>query len=70
MEDKVIDDTVPAIDYRSPDWQRIVEHLQAELQEHTNIVIAHDTNERKSDFHRGRIHQIRAILDWSPLLSR
>lgn len=64
------DDTVPRIDYNSPDWHRIVEHLQSDLNDETNTLVAKGVDERTADFIRGRIHQIRMILDWSPHAGR
>lgn len=70
MEDNVIDESAPMIDYNSPDWHRVVEFLKSELEDCISVVTAHDTAERTSDFHRGRIRQIRSILDWNPHNSR
>jgi len=60
----------PRIDFNSPDWHRIVEFLTDEMNDSVGILLGNDVLERKADFHRGRIHQIRQILDWAPQASR
>lgn len=60
----------PTIDYRSPDWHRIAEHLSIEREENLKYVLNKGTSETDTQYYRGRIAQIDAILDWDPYASR
>lgn len=70
MSELFVDGSKPQLDYHSPDWHRIAEFLSEEYSELVKEVLSHDVSERRADFCRGRIHQIRMILDWAPQASR
>lgn len=70
MSETMVDESTPRIDFNSPDWHRIVEHLSAERNDLVKQVLATDVTERRADFYRGRILQINQILEWSPYAGR
>lgn len=70
MSETMVDESKPRIDFNSPDWHRIVEHLSAERDDLVKQVLGTDVTERRADFYRGRILQISQILEWSPYAGR
>lgn len=63
-------ESYPRIDYNSPDWHRIVEHLEDVRSEAVQFLLSKDVDLANTNFHRGRIAIIDAILDWNPHASR
>lgn len=64
------DESYPRIDYNSPDWHRIVEHLEDVRSDAIKYLLSKDVEMNATNFHRGRIAIIDAILDWNPHTSR
>lgn len=64
------DESFPRIDYNSPDWHRIVEHLEDLRTEAITFLLSKDVDMPTTYFHRGRAAIIDAILDWNPHTSR
>lgn len=64
------DESYPRIDYNSPDWHRIVEHLEYVRSDAIKFLLSKDVEINTTNFHRGRIAIIDAILDWNPHTSR
>lgn len=64
------DESYPKIDYNSPDWHRMVEHLEDMRDDAIKFLLSPETDLIKTNFHRGRVACIDAILDWNPHNSR
>lgn len=64
------DESYPRIDYNSPDWHRIVEQLEDTRSDAIKFLLSKDVEINDTNFHRGRIAIIDAILDWNPHTSR
>ena len=64
------DESFPRIDYNSPDWHRIVEHLEDMRQDSVKYLLSKDVDFTNTNFHRGQVAIIDTILDWNPHASR
>lgn len=60
----------PYIDYNSPDWLRVTEHLAEDREHSLKYILNKDVTIDETNFHRGRIAQIDAILEWASNASR